>query len=405
MNRREFLTGTLSAAVVAGASGAKGAEQGAPAKAAEPLFATKPHAQLMAPDVVALVWETSVQATGRVTWRQGENEAWREGWWETDGFKDANDTKHRAVLEGVDSSKPIWFRVHSRAIAENKAYWVKYAGEEETYEGQLDPFLSDPTAFSFAMVNDVHAHVDTYPKLLRFLERPVAFTAFAGDIIRESWSADYVRQKLIVPLGDWTEASRAPIWYVRGNHETRAGYARHLRDHLALQHDHYYGAVTFGETRIVFLDTGEDKEDSHREYFGTVAFDHYLACQTDWLKREVASDAWMKARHRIVIGHIPPFVRKTGNGQSFDPFQPRLRALFKVLETAKVSLFCAGHLHRSGFEAPIPERPYPIIIGGGQATDKIAWAQPTLTRLDVSAKGLRIRQWRIDGTLQLDQSL
>ena len=68
-----------------------------------------------------------------------------------------------------------------------------------------------------------------------------------------------------------------------------------------------------------------------------------------------------------------------------------------------------NHIRRaqdeSGFEAPIPERPYPIVIGGGQATDKISWAQPTLTRVDVSAKGLRIRQWRIDGTLQLDQAL
>ena len=53
--------------------------------------------------------------------------------------------------------------------------------------------------------------------------------------------------------------ANAPLFYVRGNHELRGRFARHLRDYLPLQDGRYYGAVTAGAARFVFLDTGESE--------------------------------------------------------------------------------------------------------------------------------------------------
>jgi hypothetical protein len=82
--------------------------------------------------------------------------------------------------------------------------------------------------------------------------------------------------------------------------------ARQLRDYLALPDGHYFGAVTLGAARIVFIDTGEDKHDSHPEYSGLVDFDHYIERQKAWLSREFASAAWKDAVFRIAVMHIPP---------------------------------------------------------------------------------------------------
>ena len=195
-----------------------------------------------------------------------------------------------------------------------------------------------------------------------------------------------------------TETTGAPCWYLRGNHETRGAYARHLRDYLALVEGHYYGAVTLGPARIVFVDTGEDKRDDHAEYSGLVDFDGYLAAQTAWLKAETEGEAWRSAKFRIVVEHIPA---TTG---AYNPGVERLRKLQEVLKTAKVSAMFAAHLHRRGWHDPIPERPYPMIVGGGPYPEpKNPIHSATLTRCDIEGDTMRISQFDVTGTKVVDK--
>ena len=122
-----------------------------------------------------------------------------------------------------------------------------------------------------------------------------------------------------------------------------------------------YGAMTLDGVRFVFADTGEDKADGTPVYQGVNDFDGYIAHEIEWVKREVASDKWRKARARIVVQHIPAPLCKDG----WEPKLKRLDALNEVWKTANVTLMMGAHLHWWCWSDPWEGRPYPLVVGGG----------------------------------------
>ncbi len=386
---------TLFASRILKAQDAANGEGTAEPPKEEPLFEIKPYVQLMGPDSVGIGWMTAKKATGYVTWSQDDGATWNKAWREEDGLLDANDIIHRAVIGGVDPAKPLRWRVHSRAFDTFGPYKVSYRGEEQTLEGGIRAILPRQDAVSFAMLNDVHQTLPIYPTLKAYVKEPVNFTVFNGDILNHIEDEASVKAFLLNPLALWTEATGAPCWYLRGNHETRGAFARHLRDYLPLVEGRFYGAVTLGPARFVFLDTGEDKRDDHAEYSGLTDFDGYLARQTAWLKAETAGEAWRSAKFRIVIEHIPATITAA---RRYSPSVPRILALQEVLKTANVSAMFAAHLHRRGWHEPEAERPYPMIVGGGPKS-------ATLTRCDIVGGTMRISQFDMSGERVVDEEI
>lgn len=390
-SRRDFVKGALSALAAGGAVEGARAEQAkdvgkAPPPSGGGVFATQPYAQLIERDAVGLCWLTAQPATGYVTWSQDGWKTSRRVWMQCDGLRDSNSRTHRALVEGFDPTRPLQWRAHSRPIAGFGAYRIRYAGEEETVEGTLKAFEPRPDQLSFAMVNDIHGHVDAYAPLMDCANGPVDFTVFAGDIVSAASSEDAIRKGLLGPLAYVTGRTQAPCWYLRGNHETRGDSSRRFRDYLMLKNGHYYGSIARGPAHIVFLDTGEDKKDGHREYFGMTDFDAYLAEQTRWLEHEVAGEAWKAARFRIVVQHIPAMPGRD---------LPRLRRLFAPLREAGVTVMLAAHWHNQQWLDADEFRPFPMVVGGAfkvspsaEKTSGLA----TLTRCDIEGDALRIRQ-------------
>ena len=362
------------------------------------LISVKPHLQLMGETSVGVVWTTRVKADGWVEWSQDGGATWRTAWNQRDGLKvDANDLVHKIVVEGYDPAKPLKYRVRSRAYTSFGPYKVVHSGEEGTHEGGINAVLPADGTLSFAVFNDVHGHLETYPKLLGVKEatKGLSFTVFNGDIMSHVEDSESLERGLLGPLAYCAARTQAPMWYLRGNHETRGAYARHLRDHLALQNDRYYGAVTLGRTRFVFLDTGEDKEDGHWAYSGLVDFEGYLAEQTAWLKREVESPAWKDAKFRVVFTHIPPDLR-VWNAIWKQPL-PRIRALHDVLEHAGTTLVVCAHLHTYVMRPAGDAHPYAQVAGGGRIYDKGERHAATLTRCDVLEDRIVVRQFTVNG--------
>ena len=364
------------------------------------LISVKPHLQLMGETSVGVVWTTREKADGWVEWSQDGGATWRKAWNQRDGLKvDANDRVHKIVVDGYDPAKPLRYRVHSRAYKSFGPYKVVHSGEVGTHEGGINAMLPADGTLSFAVFNDVHEQLETYPKLLGIKDATtgLSFTVFNGDIMSHVDDPEGLEHRLIGPLAYCTERTQAPMWYLRGNHETRGAYARHLRDHLALQNDRYYGAVTLGRTRFVFLDTGEDKEDGHKEYSGLVDFEGYLAEQTAWLKREVAGSAWKGAKFRVVFTHIPPDMRVWSEHEIWRQPLPRIRALHDVLERAGTTLVVGAHLHTHVMRPAGNVHPYAQVAGGGSLGNKGSNHDATLTRCDVLKDRIVVRQFIANG--------
>ena len=403
-NRRDFLR--LSA--IAAATPAMGVLGGAiapapmPSSTAAVMFNVLPHIQLLGADSVGIVWMTAVKATGRVTWSQ-------DGWTTehavvsgVDGLLDANSFVHKAVLRGVDLHKPLQYRVHSRAIGKFDIYGIGYAGDEVSYESSMDAPLPPDGVLTWAMFNDIHNQRKVYDIFMPHLADVHTMCIFNGDVMEDLTYEEKFKRDFLKPFARVSQEARLPVWFVRGNHETRGQLARQLRDYVALQDGRYYGAVTLGGVRFVFVDTGEDKEDGHREYKGVNDFDGYIAHEIEWVKGEVASREWKKARARIVVQHIPPPLCKG----DWEPKLRRLDALNEIWKNANVTLMMGAHLHWWCWMDPWEGRPYPLVVGGGPSLGRSnARSNPTLTKCRLEDKRLSVKMLDKDGKVVIDKVL
>ena len=352
---------------------------------------------------VAIIWKTREIATGWALVSQDGGATWTKVWSGDDGICDTLRTTHIAVFEDYDSAKPLKYRAVSRPIAEYgrfgqvrysgetivdgklsgyyigkgyrpfaKARAEKYTGEEFVEEGEIAAL--DPNALEIVMFNDVHHAIPFYPKLLKSVPSRLSLAVFAGDICDHARSTEDFDKHLMAPMAYLSRHTQCLTRFVRGNHETMGLYAPHVRNHVALQDNAFYGAVTLGGTRIVFLDTGNDVHDNGRPdpdcYY---RMEPYFAQENAWLKREVASAEWRNAKTRIAFAHIPPTYAKPDAKIDAKTGKPRpcytagapIGEMYRTLGDAGLSLLCAGHMHDAAWIGPAEGRPFPMAIGGG----------------------------------------
>ena len=375
------------------------------AQQAEGLIALQPWAQLMGADQLGVGWLTAQAADGVVEWTQsfeaGMNAAWREAWFSEDGLKQANGTAQRAVIAGYDPSLPIRFRARSRPVTAFKPYTVVF-GEPVSSAERLLPELTRPAgAASFVVFNDIHNRAQLYPPLLAKAGAPVDFAVLNGDVLQDPQSEQELKDHLLQPLS-WFTARSIPCFFLRGNHETRGAFARPLKAYLTMPDNRYYTAMTFGATRVVFLDSGEDKPDASKEYSGLVDFEPYIEQELAWLQREMAGEAFRRATWRVVVMHIPPDWRK--DEQKLWHGERRVRERFAPLfDAGGVTAVISGHNHKAELVEPCPDASrgfrWPVFIGGAHPL-----ANATVIRVDADASALAIRCIGSDGAVRAEKS-
>jgi hypothetical protein len=364
------------------------------------LIAVQPWAQLLGPGKLGVGWLTSQAADGVVEWTQSEADgAWRQAWFSQDGLRQANRVVQRAVINDYDPSQPIRFRARSRAITEFKPYSVKFGEPEVSRERHLPALTRPQGAVSFIVFNDVHNQVPLYPLLLEKAGTPVDFAVLNGDVLQDPQTEGELTDYLLLPMA-WLASKSIPCFFLRGNHETRGALARQLKDYLVLPGGRYYAALTFGATRVLFLDAGEDKPDSSPEYSGLVDFETYLEEELAWLRNEIVGEAFRQATWRLVVMHIPPDWRK--EEANLWHGERRVRERFAPLfDAAGITAVISGHTHHAEVIQPCPERSrgfqWPVFVGGAAPL-----ANSTVTRVDADRTSLKITRFASDGSLDAE---
>jgi len=326
----------------------------------------QPWAQIINSDTMAVGWLSATQALGYVEWKQ-EGKAWQRADMSEDGLKGSISTIHGVLLRPCDFSRPITFRVVTQVIAQFQPYKVTFGEAHRSGDYCIRP-LCNTNSVSFMVFTDVHNRTQFYPLLYRALiiPNPVQFVVFNGDVLQDPQTEDDIEKNLLAPMA-WLTTQGLPTYFLRGNHETRGAAARQLKSYVSRSDNHFYGAVECGPAAILFLDSGEDKPDDSVEYSGLVDFDAYMQAQRDWCERTLASAAFAQRRWRIVIMHIPPDWRRTGNDMRWG--MKRLCDDFAPLFTRyHVHAVISGHMHTPQVIDPPntrdPSVTWPIIIGG-----------------------------------------
>lgn len=280
----------------------------------------------------------------------------------TNGVKNTS-LLHVVKVTGLKPGTTYRYRVYATEVLEHKGVEVIYGRTDA-----LDVWQSMPPSFrtndaakpetSFAMINDIHGRTADIPVLLKaadVLKKDMVF--FNGDMLTQLRNEEELFSGFMDVSIDLF-AKQVPMYYARGNHETRGLFATSFQHYFSPKEQHLYYMFRQGPVCFVILDTGEDKPDSDIEYSGITDYDNYRTEQAKWLKEAVQSEIFQNAKFRIVIAHMPPQPIKNlwhGPQEVLDKFVP-------ILNEAGIDAMLCGHLHRYIHCKPDARVKFPVII-------------------------------------------
>ena len=322
-----------------------------------------PYLQNMSSSGVTIIWTTNKPAIPGVslTTKDGKKRFVRNS---NDGIVDGGGQLHKVRIDGLEPGNTYKYSINSVQVLKYQAYKIYYG---DTLTRKAESFTTPSVKsenVSFTVINDVHENsgkTASYIKKGNLIEQNFYF--FNGDMVDYLQTTNQLFPGFIDTAVTYF-ASRKPFFYIRGNHETRGFVARDLKNYFDYKDGKFYYSFDYGPVHFVVLDCGEDKPDNNRYYYGLADYDSYRLEELEWLKKEVKSDAFRNAKHRIVMVHMPIIKEvKQGYGMKFlsDNFGP-------VLQDTGVDLMMSAHTHRNAFyEAGKSGFGYPVLVNSNNS--------------------------------------
>jgi len=292
------------------------------------------------------------------------------------GLKPLSDRILRLPITGLTPGTRYWYRVCAMPVDASTGRRGSLLLSEISSFRTLDP-AADRGAF--AVWNDTHEQKPTLEKLSAMLQAdPVDFVVWNGDITNDIHSEAKIPAQFISPFGI-PLADSVPMFYARGNHDTRGRDARRLPEYICGPQGRYHYAFRHGPVAALVLDTGEDKPDNHPSYRGLADFAALRTEQRRWLRQAIDDPAFRSAPFRVAFMHIPlvweapipeNWPKVWGSGIKGWICEDGLAKWHDLLVEAKVHVVISGHTHRPAWFAPKPGRPWGQLIGGGPKPDE-----------------------------------
>ena len=358
------------------------------AKKTDQIFACKPYLQNPTDGGITVMWETTVPTYSWVEYGT-DKENLKLVRPMMDGQAICNNDLHKVRIEGLKPGQKYYYRVCSTEMLVYKAYSKAFGNTAVSDFGTFAIPEADEDEFTALVFNDLHQRTNTFQALMEQVKDvDYDFVFFNGDCIDDPNNRAQA-SRFIKYVTEALKGNHIPTFFMRGNHEIRNAYSIGLRDHFDYVGGKTYGAFNWGDTRIVMLDCGEDKTDDHKEYSGLNDFTQLRHDQVVFLKQEMSSKAFKKAKKRILIHHIPLYGFE-GNLCN-DLWRP-------VLEKAPFDISLNAHLHKYAYYPKGSQKcSYPVIIGGGNSLK-----DATVIILEKKKNELKIKVLNAQGETLLD---
>lgn len=295
------------------------------------------------------------------------------------GQEVCHDIEHKIRLEGLQGGRKYYYRIKAQEILDNQAY-SKTFGEQYTSPWYSFTLPAENTSdFTALIFNDLHQSKTAMDAMERLAaQTPHDFIIFNGDCLPEPSD----RAEAVAAIGNLVErfnGSETPIFFIRGNHEIRNAWSSGMPALFDNPGGKTYGAFSWGDTRFVLLDCGEDKPDSTWVYYGLNDFTGLRHDQIGFLEEEGASKPFRKAARRVLVHHIPVW----GNT---DEYRPCTQLWSPVLKKMPFDIDFGAHTHSMAvLPAGSPEgNPFPVIVGSGPE-------KPMMIVLEKKGKEMKVR--------------
>lgn len=274
-------------------------------------------------NMYTVMWTTTRPASGYVTYTYEGTEY--TVYDQVGGNIRSTDTIHsvRVPKEHLDNNE---YTYHSQYVGTKQAYT---AIKGRTISSQSVSFAgyNGESEIKAMVIADVHEDPQPFKKAMdKFGETP-SIIILDGDIA--SGMTSKTRFVNILKYANQFSEGKIPVAYARGNHEPRGEYASEMIKYFRTSADGLYYTFNYGPLWAVVLDSGEDKEDSHREYSGLIDFRSYIAEETKWLNSVEAPDA----PYQIAISHKPELDDLDGNQWQ------------GILNNKGIDAVVSGHVH------------------------------------------------------------
>jgi acyl-CoA thioesterase-1 len=295
-----------------------------------------------------------------------------------------------------DTSWTVWkTRIKGLKPGTTYQYQLHYRSGNETrstasyHFRTLDPAAKSQRAIAF---NDTHTGHGVVAALMDHVKpEDYDFSLLLGDILEGP--ADHVIETWN-QYAELLDGANKPIIYVRGNHDTRGAFAKHLALLFDLPNldpskpwgeEQWQYVLHAGPVDFLVLDTCEDDDDStpKTSYKNPDLWQKVRKSQAAWLKQNLVDGSLKPASWRILLTHMPLYNSPWCSVRSRNLWTP-------LLSEWKPDLALSGHDHTWRQTQPIPKGgPWPTLVGGGPA--KAGGEEGTMMILSADEKSLTVR--------------
>lgn len=331
-----------------------------------------PYLQNMGEDEVTIVWVTNHNAVSWVELAPDDGTHFylteRPAFFASKNGIKTEGRVHSVKLTGLKPGTTYRYRVFSQEILKRESYHIFYGKVASTAVYGRQPLsftTNDHTKeeMTFTMINDIHGRSDMMRKLLEIAEpEKNDLVFFNGDMVSSMNSEDELFDGFM-DAGIDIFAKKVPMYYCRGNHETRGPFATEFQTYFSTLSPELYYLVRQGPVCFVVLDCGEDKPDTDIEYSGITVYDQYRTQEAEWLKEALKQKEFTDAPFKVVICHMPPFGGWHGEQEILEKFVP-------LLNEAGIDIMLCGHLHRHVNREPDDKVKFPVLANANEAVVK-----------------------------------
>lgn len=258
---------------------------------------------------------------------------------------------HKVTVDGLEPNTLYRYRVLHKGITTNQGNKrVRYTESKGSDVYRRQPYTirtlgGGEDVTRFAIGNDFHDKPELIEQLFSkdiITPQRYDFVLYNGDMVSSFESEERLVNSVIAPSVAQF-ATQIPLFFSRGNHETRGAAATTYTDYFPTTTAEPYYTFSDGPAIFIVLDGGEDKPDSDIEYHDLVRYDNYREREAKWLKSVVESEQFKAAAVKIVIIHIPP--KSSGwHGEA-----EIARLFVPILNQAGIDAMFCGHIHKYRF--------------------------------------------------------
>lgn len=358
------------------------------------IFRTQPYLQNPTGNGITVMWNTNVPVHSWVEYGTDKNNLKKQQLI-VNGQIISNNYLHKIRLENLEPGVPYYYRVCSKEITLYQAYKKEF-GKTAVSDFYTFTLPSAQTKdFTALIFNDLHKQTGTLKQLFEQVKNnPYDFVVFNGDCIDDP-KDEPEAIRFLSAMNETVGAARVPVFYLRGNHEIRNAFSIGLKDLFDYVGGKTYGAFSWGDTRFVMLDCGEDKPDDHWVYYNLNDFSGLRQEQVGFLKEELSGKAFKKAKRHVLLHHIPIY------GDT-DKYNPCFELWSPLLAKAPFDVAVNAHMHRFSYlpkKSPTGNN-FPVVIGGGYSLK-----DATVMVLQKKGNNMSLKVLNAEGNTILDLKL